>query len=294
MKDFLAEIDLKKSLILGISFIGIIVLLSSVILYYFNSNEDNTDDSNIVETAYFPQEDTYQVERTVKSFINTAGNFGFDYKKAYEMNSRVESLKIALMDAHADNPAFISRHVAYTRSRDYIVDNSPLYYPISQTLSWDNNIEVGGDFERMFSVEDITISIPETMGATDFSGTSHSFIDVNVKMDSRVSYAQQSSNDATWNGEIAIFAKDFEDEEFTIRMMLIEDKWQVYNIIDLNNEFLLATWSLPEFNYIQSEISNGFELVDSFFIELPYPPEQVSDTTEELPEEQLNSDPNNN
>lgn len=279
MKDFFAEIDLKKGLIIGVSFIGIIVILSSLIFYYFNSN-DNTEESEIVETNYFPKEDTYEVQSTVKNFVNIAGNFGFDYKKAYEMNSIADSVKIALMDAHADNPAFISRHVAYNRVRDDIADNSPLYYPISQTLSWDNNIEVGGDFERLFAVSDISVIIPETMGESDFNGASHSFIDVEVTMDSNVSYANQTSNDATWDGGVQILAKEFEDEYFTIRMINIEDEWKVYNIIGLENEFLLATWALPEFNYVQPKITTGFELVDTFFVDLLYPPEQISDAVE--------------
>lgn len=295
MKEFFADIELKKAAIIGGSFIGVISLVAVALFFFWDSGEKE-EDSGIVETMYFPKEDSYQVETTVRNFVKNAGNFGFDYKKAYEINSIAESVKIALADPQAENAAFISRHTAYSRVRDSIAKNSPLYYSASQTLSWENTIEVGGDNQRMFSASDATVTIPETMGESDFGGVSHNFIDVNVVFDSKVSFANQTSHDVSWDGEVQIYAKDFDNEKFTLRMINIDGVWKIYSISGLDNEFLLATWALPEFNYIQSKVATGFEVEESFFIELPnleeMPPiEEVP--VEEAPIEEVPIEENN-
>lgn len=255
MFEFLEDVDWKRAGIFG----GIFVVIVAVLFYLFAMPSEDKE-TEVQETVEVTDDDYKGMEEVAYKFMDTSGKFGYDMEAVLASNALASTAKTM-----ADNPAAVdqslyrSRARAYMDSRTYITEGSPAYFDSSKVTMWNENVELGTNHKRKFTISNISIEKPEKMTTIEYKGTQVPFATVNVTSDHEASFAENTVHDTSWDGTYYLKKRKFAKHHTTLKLIRYAGEWKVYSVKQDDNKFLLSAWSEPDEREYMSELSDNYE-----------------------------------
>lgn len=208
----------------------------------FDNEEEDTTSVPVDSTVEITETEQLEVEGLAEQFITQAGTFGVK-KDAVSPENIDEMATLLETDVNSSQYYFTSRAVAYGSLDEFIMTDSPVDYSADVVNNWTNAFET--NFRNSFVVNDVEANA-EAKGSniTTDDGPLKSAV-VNVVFDSNETMFVEVGSEYGAERSYSVRSKDFVQNRASLIFVDTPEGWKLYNIRDLNNEFLLATWDDP-------------------------------------------------
>lgn len=246
--------------------LALVVVFLVIFFTVFNDNDEEAPSSAPVDNSVeITETEQLEVEGLAEQFITQAGTFGVK-KDAISAENIDEMATLLETDVNSSQYYFTSRAVAYGSLEEFIMTDSPLDYPADTVNNWTNSFET--NFRNSFVVNDVKVNA-ENKGSsiTTDEGQLKSAV-VNVVFDSNETMFVEVGSEYGAERSYSVRSKDFVGNRASLIFVDTPEGWKLYNIRDLNNEFLLATWDDPAEEAF-SDTQFNFEEIDKIV-----PPDQ--------------------
>lgn len=216
-----------------------------LILFFtvFSNDEEETPSSVPVDSSVsITETEQLEIEGLAEQFITQAGTFGV--KKDSVSPENIDEMATLLeTDVNSSQYYFTSRAVAYGSLEEFIMSDSPMDYSADTVKNWTNSFET--NFRNSFVVNDVEANA-EAKGSsiTTDDGPLKSAV-VNVVFDSNETMFVEVGSEYGAERSYSVRSKDFVQNRASLIFVDTPEGWKLYNIRDLNNEFLLSTWDDP-------------------------------------------------
>lgn len=246
--------------------LALVVVFLVVFFTVFNDNDEEAPSSAPVDSSVeITETEQLEVEGLAEQFITQAGTFGVK-KDAVSAENIDEMATLLETDVNSSQYYFTSRAVAYGSLEEFIMTDSPLDYPADTVNNWTNSFET--NFRNSFVVNDVKVNTEKKGNSiTTDEGQLKSAV-VNVVFDSNETMFVEVGSEYGAERSYSVRSKDFVGNSASLIFVDTPEGWKLYNIRDLNNEFLLATWDDPAEEAF-SDTQFNFEEIDKIV-----PPDQ--------------------
>lgn len=246
--------------------LALVVVFLVVFFTVFNDNNEEAPSSVPVDNSVeITETEQLEVEGLAEQFITQAGTFGVK-KETISAENIDEMATLLETDVNSSQYYFTSRAVAYGSLEEFIMTDSPLDYPADTVNNWTNSFET--NFRNSFVVNDVKVNAEKKGNSiTTDEGQLKSAV-VNVVFDSNETMFVEVGSEYGAERSYSVRSKDFVGNSASLIFVDTPEGWKLYNIRDLNNEFLLATWDDPAEEAF-SDTQFNFEEIDKIV-----PPDQ--------------------
>ena len=224
--------------------VPLVLVAVFLVLFFtvFDNEEENIASVPIDNTVEITEMEQLEVEGLAEQFITQAGTFGVK-KDAVSPENIDEMATLLETDVDSSQYYFTSRAVAYGSLDEFIMADSPVDYSADTVNNWTNAFET--NFRNSFVVNDVEADA-ETKGnsITTDEGQLKSAV-VNVVFDSNETMFVEVGSEYGAERSYSVRSKDFVQNRASLIFVDTPEGWKLYNIRNLSNEFLLATWGNP-------------------------------------------------
>jgi len=220
-----------------------IFLILFFVVFPGNTNNEETNQPIVSSTVEISESEQVKLEGISETIINQTGEFGV--KKDVITPENIDELATLLeIDVNSADYYFTSRSTAYNSIDDYIMEGSPIDYNETEVNSWSNDFETL--FRNSFSIESVEASAYEKGSYVDIDGTQLRSASVRVSFNSNETMFVEVGSEFGAERSYSVRSKNFNNTTATLVFVIDSDnEWKLYDIRDLENEFLLATWDNP-------------------------------------------------
>lgn len=247
-----------------------VFLVLFFVVFNGNDNNDNESTPNINSDVVISESEQVELESTAERIVNQTGNFGV--KKDVVTSENIDELATLLeIDVNSADYYFTSRATAYNTIDEYTMEGSPIDYNQTEVNSWSNDFETL--FRNSFSIESVEASAYDEGTFVDLNGNQLRAATVRVSFNSNETMFVEVGSEFGAERSYSVRSKNFNNTTANFIFVIDADnEWKLYDIRDLNNEFLLATWNNPRSDAF-SETQFDLQEVDTIT-----PPNQESET----------------
>lgn len=251
--------------------IVVIALFLSLFFFVFNNDSEDETVPEVKSEAEVSETEQIELEGLSEQIVGRTGNFGV--KKDQVTADNVDELATLLeTDIDSADYFFTPRAKSYDAARDFIIEGSPVDYSTTQVSNWTNGFET--NFNVGFNVNSVEAVAYDKGSFVNLNGSQRRAVSVRVTFDSTETMFVEVGSEFGAERSYTITSKDFNNNNATFVFVAdAKNNWKLYDIRDLNNQFLLSTWSKPEIG-AYSETQYNFKEIDKLV-----PPNQNTEPT---------------
>ena len=262
----------KKAIIvvaIQLLLVGLFLVLFFVV---FNDEpvEESTDTVTVQSDMKISEDEKIELESLAESYVQEAGNFGVKKDQITE-NNIDEMATLLETDPQSAETYFASRRIVYEGLDQFIHENSPLYYSPSIVDTWSDEFETSS--RASFSVESVEASAMDSGSFINVNGENLKSASVKVNFTTKETMFIEQGSEIGAERSYSVMEKDF-DNTATFVFVYEEHEeeqtedadhshgshWKLYNINNLENEFVLASWADPN---VQDFADSQFNFVEN-------------------------------
>lgn len=246
----------KKAIVIVALPVCLVVLFLVLFFTIFNESETTEtplNTSNIESNVEITDAEKLEVEGLAESYVKEAGTFGVREENLTSENID-EMATLLETDSSSAVNYFTPRSMVYEGLDQFIYEGSPIYYPPSTVESWSDEFEVSS--RASFSVESIEANSENTGSYVRVNGENMRSVSVNVAFKTNEKMFIEQGSEIGAERSYSIMEKTFDN---TAVFVFVYDNhegedeshdhsgsdWKLYNIKNLQNEFVLASWNDP-------------------------------------------------
>lgn len=229
--------------------IGIILFLVSILLIWFTFSDTTPDTAPEFATYTLTENDKSDIEDVSESFIRTISNYGYmerdsdglltEAAEEYFWNDKDNLPK--------NDEIYLDRITSYNKSKSFILENGPLYYPGNIVNNWYNVLD--DEYRATYSVNSYSIvsTIPDS---TTVYNENRPIVEIEYNLVNSVITETYPSDTPVDGSEYVLTPEDilYENihDDIFVKIVFIKDsaKWKVYDM-DTNKPYLFSTWRNP-------------------------------------------------
>lgn len=244
----------------GIIVGGIVVAAVAIVgAILWLTSGDSTDDLDSRITLS-PQ-DQQDITQVTESFLQAVGNYGYDTEEI-DGDNVFDLLPLGEQTQHESLSLLMNSRIdTYLAAREsYILSGSPLYYSTRKVYEWSVPFETENIFK--YTVQNIEPNVPDTANLIRFEGESRRSVVVPVTYDAHQVRIYRGSTDADWDGTHPVAERHLPSITADITLIEVDQEWHVYNMRNVDHEYLLATWQHATWENYDATMYQGFQQTD--------------------------------